>query len=279
MSPLTEVQICPIGSFLPVDEAGWLINDCRVENVPAALRVVLVDHFYQVFGDALISAYVRGSVARGTAVPGISDLDAFAVVADGTDVACPHLLPDARARFEAAAPGLKEFELDACQRVEVLRSYYSSWAFLVKTQSTCIHGEDLGTLIPPYRVGPHLMAEAMYLPLRLQAYTERTLSDIGPEQARATCQWMMKALVRAAFDLTLDRVGRYTRDLYPCWTTFSQIYPERSQDCERALRWAIAPDDDTAAHRVLIDEFGGWICTEGAGLLQTHGIDPARYEL
>ncbi len=276
---LPEVQIRPIGSFLPVDAAGWLTNDCRADNVPAALRLALVDCFGRIFGDALTSVYVRGSVARGTAVPGVSDLDAFAVVADGTDATCPHLSPQALAPLRAAAPWLTDFELGACRREEVVRTYFSSWAFLVKTQSACIHGEDLGTALQPYRVGPHLMAEAMYLPMRMDVYAQRVAGDADPGQAAATCQWMMKAIVRAAFDLTLDRSGRYTRDLYPCWTTFSQLYPEHASHAERALRWAIAPDDDTTAQRALVDTFGGWICTEGARLLRLHGIDPARYEL
>lgn len=278
LSP-ANTQIRAIGSFLPVDEAGWLVNDSRAEYVPAALRAALVDFFSQAFGDALVSIYVRGSVARGNAVPGISDLDAFAVLADGTDAACPHLSPDMLASLRAAAPQLTDFELSTCRGEEVTRSYYSSWAFLVKTQSACIYGEDLGAALEPYRVGPHLMAEAMYLPMRMQVYAQRVADDTTAEQAIATCQWMMKAIVRAAFDLTLDRAGRYTRDLYPCWTTFSQLYPEHAHHCERALQWAIAPDADTAAHRALVDAFGGWICAEGGRLLSLHGIDPASYEL
>jgi len=273
------VQILPIGSFLPLDAQGCLVNDCRADHVPAALRQALVEHFQALFGDALRSIYVRGSVARGTAVAGVSDLDAFAVVADGTPVACS-LLPDATlARLRAAAPHLADFELGVCTRDEVVRNYFSTWAFLVKTQSACIHGEDLADALEPYRVGPHLMAEAMYLPARLEAYAERVASDADEHQSTLTCQWIMKALVRAAFDLVIDRAGRYTRDLYPCWSTFSKWYPERAGDCERALRWAIAPDADTHAHAALVRDFGGWTCAEGKRLLQGHGIDLSRYEL
>jgi uncharacterized protein len=278
-SPGMRSLIRPMGSFHPVDGDGWLVNDTRADHVPVALRDRLINFFDERFGAALVAVYVRGSVARGTAVAGVSDLDAFAVVADGTEPVCPHLPSDTLAQFQAAAPGLIDFELNVCRRDDVVRNYFSTWAFLVKTQSARIHGEDLAAGLQPYRVGPHLMAEAMYLPLRMRDYAARIASDNSPEQATATCQWMMKAVVRAAFDLTLDRAGLYTRDLYPCWQTFSQFYPTRADDCERALRWAIAPDHNTTAHRALVDDFATWIGQEGVRLVQAHGIDLSRYEL
>ncbi|AKJ30949.1 hypothetical protein [Caldimonas brevitalea] len=271
----------PMGAFLPVDAEGYLVNDCRADHVPPALAALVIEHYRQSFGAHLRSVYVRGSVARGTAVDGVSDLDTFAVVDDAASPSCPLLPPELLERLHAAAPGLADFEFHACRRSAVTGSYYSTWAFLVKTQSACLHGEDLGPALAPYRVGPELMAEALYLRQRLALYAQRLAAEqqAPPPQQIATCQWFMKALVRAAFDLTLDRARRYTRDLYPCYATFAELYPERGPDCWRALEWAISPTPDTEPQRQLAEDFGHWICDEADVVARRNGIDPSRYVL
>lgn len=275
MSSVAELR--PIGAYMRTDADGYLLNECSASHVDPRL-IALVTQFYRdSYGAALVAVYVRGSVARGSAVDGVSDLDTFAVVEDGHADACP-LLPEAQqARLRAIAPGLVDYEFHACARSAVTGSYYSPWAFLVRTQSVCIHGTDLAPALAPYRVGPELMAEAIYLPQRMALYRQRLAREHTHEQRAATCQWMMKSLVRAAFDLTLEPGGRYTRDLYPCYSAFAGRYPQHESDCLRALRWAISPDGDSQAHSALAERLSAWIGGELARLAARYRLDMSNY--
>lgn len=276
---MTGVEIRKSGSYLPLAPDGSLVNDCDLRNIPAPLADEVVRLYREWFGETLNSVYIRGSVARGNVVEGVSDLDTFAVLAAGSASQCPLPGESDIERLRAVAPNLSGFEFHACTESDVIGNYYSTWPFLVKTQSVCIHGVDYATRLKPYWPDAHIMGEAMYLPARLKMYEERLLLETGSDEKRRTCEWMMKALVRAAFDVTLDRLRRYTRDLYLCYSAFSEFYPEREADCRRALLWAIAPDDDTAAHRALTDDFGRWIVVEMQKSVVRNKIDLSLYSL
>lgn len=276
---MTAVEIRKTGSYLPLAADGSLVNDCSLRNIPAPLADEVVRLYREWFGETLNSVYIRGSVARGNVVEGVSDLDTFAVLAAGSAPQCP--LPDERdiERLRTVAPNLSGFEFHACTESNVIDNYHSTWPFLIKTQSVCIHGIDYAARLKPYWPDAYIMGEAMYLPARLKLYEDRLLRETDGDEKRRTCEWMMKALVRAAFDVTLDRLRRYTRDLYLCYSAFSGFYPEREADCRRALQWAIAPDDDTAAHRALVDDFGRWIVVEMQKSVVRNKIDLGLYSL
>jgi alkylhydroperoxidase/carboxymuconolactone decarboxylase family protein YurZ len=268
-----------LGSFAPLDRDGFIVNDTRRENVPEALIEALVDYCRETFGEALVSIYVRGSLARGRAIPGVSDVDAFAVVSECEPDVCAVIPDSLLRRVREAAPLLGPLELSVCSVANVIDQPLGTWAFLVKTQAACVFGRDLAPNLRPYRPGPEIMGEALYLCTRLGIYERRRGADQSSHERRATCEWMMKALVRAAFDLTMDRVRQYTRDLYVCYATFAALYPEREDVCRNALEWAINPTDEPDAQSELVADFGAWIVRETEALVARHAMDLSRYRL
>jgi alkylhydroperoxidase/carboxymuconolactone decarboxylase family protein YurZ len=272
-------ELRAIGSYLPLDSDGNIICDCRAEHVPAALAARTVEYYRERFGDRVVSVYVRGSVARGTAVPHVSDFDAFAVLA--LDAPAPRVLlaPAELEQFRAIAPELRDFELNACTVSDVVDRYQGTWPFIVKTQATCIAGKDFAPDLRPYRPGPAIMGEALYLKQRLELYERRLAEDADDAARVATCEWMMKALVRAAFDLTMERLGRYTRDLYLCHAAFAAVYPERMELGRRALQWAVNPTSEVAEQRQVARELGGWVIGEAGRQCRAHDINLSQYRL
>jgi Nucleotidyltransferase domain len=72
------MTILPIGDFLPLDAEGYLVNPCRRDVIapPWSDAVTAIQSAYlHHHADRLHSIYVRGSVARGTAREGLSDID------------------------------------------------------------------------------------------------------------------------------------------------------------------------------------------------------------
>src|SRR6185437_6876302 len=78
-------QIQKNGVFLKTDGEGYLISDTGAAKIVSPWREA-VEFAREIevrrLGPRLHSLYLRGSAARGTALPGRSDLDLFAVLLD-----------------------------------------------------------------------------------------------------------------------------------------------------------------------------------------------------
>ena len=78
-----KIEIKPMGSYFEVDSEGYVINPASLEKVQEDWRPVIDDiteGYKKIFGYKLTQVYIRGSVAKGQAVPGVSDIDTFAYV-------------------------------------------------------------------------------------------------------------------------------------------------------------------------------------------------------
>ncbi len=76
------IEIQKHGAVLHTDPDGYLIPDVSLDNIvpPWDEAVDFIKNAYiGHLGESLHSVYIRGSVARGLAVEGISDLDSFAL--------------------------------------------------------------------------------------------------------------------------------------------------------------------------------------------------------
>lgn len=107
------VFILPIGSVQPVDAAGCIVNPCADHLVTGPWRAaaqVLVACCREQLGAALHSVHLRGSVPRGLALDGISDLDAAAVV-DGPATGAADWTTALEQRVLQAHPGCRGVDL------------------------------------------------------------------------------------------------------------------------------------------------------------------------
>ena len=75
--------IVRVGSYLATDKRGYIINDTSVTKIQRAWRKPIhemVCAYKSHFSNNLHSVYVRGSVVRGEAIKGVSDIDSFAIL-------------------------------------------------------------------------------------------------------------------------------------------------------------------------------------------------------
>src|SRR5688572_33403162 len=78
-----KVQIQPKGSYFQTDENGFLINPASAGKVQEKWKPLINDiaeAYKTKYGEKLKNVYIRGSVAKGEAVEGVSDIDTFAYV-------------------------------------------------------------------------------------------------------------------------------------------------------------------------------------------------------
>ncbi len=262
-----------IGEFLPTDEEGWIVNPCRGDRLQS-LWLDLIEDLKELcrerFGDNLRSLYIRGSVARGCAIAGISDLDGFAILYEE--------LGDGEDKWTASTQRLLKLKYPFCAGVEIGIIPYQNFLkthhlkVLLKTQSLCILGEDLGRslpsyILPSYKPGIDFVRQALLLPNFLKG-SEEKLRKLDPKSISFTTEVKQisavigKRMVRGGMELVVERSRQYTRDLYLCYESFSSYYPEQKLNMKKALELAIAPSANRAGLLIFINLFGSWLVSE-----------------
>ncbi|TDM05373.1 MAG: nucleotidyltransferase [Ideonella sp. MAG2] len=260
--------IRPIGDVLSVDAEGFLINPCHRDLIapPWSVAVAAVVEAYRShFGARLHSVYVRGSVAKGTAMLDVSDIDTFAVLhgePEDADRSWVEVLHPRLAQDFPFQSGVELAMVSLCTVREDTAAWV--WPFLIKTQSICLWGQDLAPTLPGFKPGPALASHALTLADDLQEFTVHCPEAGEARDGQDWCQWIMKRVVRAGFELTMARERTYTRDLYPCYAAFARHYPEQAPQMRQALQWAIGPTSDKATLAQFLDDFGVWMAAESA---------------
>ncbi|MEU3613066.1 nucleotidyltransferase domain-containing protein [Streptomyces sp. NPDC006872] len=268
-----------VGVSKGLDPQGHIAREGSLARVPHAYRPVVAaarDRLSAVFGTRLHSAYLYGSIPRGTARVGRSDLDLLAVLREeptDTDRA------DARALDEALD---KEFpQIDgggtllvghACVLSDLERH---DLGWFVACLCTPLLGEDLAEFLPRYRPDSLLARETNGdLALVLPRWRDRIGSaDDSEEARRPLVRFMSRHLVRTAFTLVMPRWNGWTSDLHEMAEAFGGYYPQRAEQLRAAAVLGYAPRGDRAVLTSYVDDLGPWLAQE---YTRVHGVKAPR---
>ncbi|MFC4003116.1 nucleotidyltransferase [Prauserella oleivorans] len=222
----------------------------------------------------LHSAYLYGSVPRGTAVAGVSDLDMLLALrrlptdADRADAQTVEAeLDRAFPQIDGAAIGL------ACATDLLSERERYDGGFFVACLCTPLTGPDLAEHLPRYRPTSLLAREtngdlaSLLPPWRLRAARAATEHD-----RRALGRSVGRRLVRTGFTLVMPRWGGWTSDLNRSAGVFGHYYPERAGQMRLAVDVGRG-SADASALRVLLDDLGPWLAAEYTAV---HGEKAAR---
>ncbi|WP_214814476.1 nucleotidyltransferase domain-containing protein [Exiguobacterium sp. s196] len=134
---------------LGTDDAGYVINQTSIRHVQPEFESVLfkaIELVKEAFDDQLHSIYLYGSIGRGTAVAGQSDLDLTVLVHEDVDAT---ELVEQTERLLTQHPevikidydiGRLDVALDPANRFE--------WGFWLRHLCTCVDGEDVSIQFP-----------------------------------------------------------------------------------------------------------------------------------
>jgi len=252
-------MIQAIGRYLPIDENGYLQNDCSWKKVPVHWQDLIEEtkEFYlKKVGDSLHSIYLRGSVPAGIAVDGIADLDTFALV-NHSQKAWERL----RWENTEESQWLKKYPF--VKAIEVVQSGISEkgdlsnpyLAPILKLQSICIWGESVLPALPDYRPGPDLLRNYRWIKEDL---TDLTLLPQNSEDFKS----VLKTILRTGFELVMEREQKFTTDLYPCWKSFAKYYPEWAGEMEKVLLYFLEPPKKKSDLVALAEGLGVFLIQE-----------------
>ena len=251
-----EIQIKEIGSYFKVDDEGYLINPASSEKITDEWRPVVQDivkGYKDHYGINLHSVYVRGSVGKGDAVPGISDIDTFAYVNLPKDQINTEWINDFEKELAQKYPFVQGFEIS----VDPIQDAPNDRILLL--QSACVFGTDLSKEMLKVKVGKETLGHVYSFRKNLAWFDEWSKKPQEKSEILNSCTWLMKRFLRTGLELTMERAGLYTRDLYPSYKVFAEYYPEKDDDMREVLFLALNPTDDLETIRKIRNNFGVWL--------------------
>ncbi|MFE6481541.1 nucleotidyltransferase domain-containing protein [Streptomyces sp. NPDC057757] len=266
-----------------LDAQGHIAPEGALGLIPREFGPVVVtarDRLMDVFGARLNSAYLYGSVPRGTARVGTSDLDLLLVLREEPteeDRADARSLDSALDKEFAQIDGSGTLLFSRTRLLSGLETHDLGW--FVACLCTRLLGEDLAEYLPRYRPDSLLARETNGdLALLLPRWHERiadTAADTADtaESRRRLVRFMSRHLVRTGFTLVMTRWNGWTSDLTEMAEAFAVYYPERAVEMRRAAVLGHEPSGDLAVLRSYVDDLGPWLAEEYA---RVHGVKAPR---
>lgn len=253
-----KTTIKPIGSYFEIDSEGYVINPTSHEKIQPEWKPLIgdmVEAYKRHCGDQLHGIYLRGSVARGAAVSGVSDVDSYAYTKqeDGIDKSWTKEEEKILLVRYPFAEGI-EFAIDPIK--------FAKEDKVMLAQSICLYGTDLTKGVAKLKPGRDMVVHVLTLGDRLEWFEKRLQKIESDEEIKKACVWLMKTFLRSGFELAMARSKTYTRDLYPCYETFSQYYPELEPKMHEFLYLALNPIANKETLRGMATEFGEWLQKE-----------------
>lgn len=250
-----------IGSVLETDANGYIVKTASIDKIQPEWRPAVdaaVEAYKHNLGDILHSVYVRGSVAKGEAIEGVSDIDTMALVTVSRDRVDTDWEKKFRSDFAEHFPFVNGVEI----LIKPVDRLGGGDKILITTQTVCLYGEDIAPQLPPLKPGRDMVMHAFTIEQEINQTIAFLQSADNPERITQKCTWIMKRMVRTGCELVMERSRKYTRDLYPCYELFTQYYPKQSDGMYRVLELAIYPTTDNQEIVGVLESFGGWIAQE-----------------
>jgi uncharacterized protein len=271
-----------------LDAQGFIEREGALGRIPYAFRPVVAaarERVPAVFGARLHSAYLYGSIPRGTARVGRSDLDLLLALreepGDADRKACRRL-GEALDKEFPEIDGVGTLLYSRARLLSDLETYDLGW--FVACLCTPLLGEDLAECLPRYRPDSLLARETNGdLGLLLPRWRRRIAdaedahdadgSDDTDEARRPLVRFMSRHLVRTGFTLVMPRWKGWTSDLGEMAEVFGAYYPARAAQMRAAAVLGYEPVGDAAVLRSYVDDLGPWLAEEYA---RVHGVKTPR---
>ncbi|MGV9563208.1 nucleotidyltransferase domain-containing protein [Streptomyces sp. NPDC003480] len=261
-----------------LDAQGYFRREGSLGLIPDAFRPAVAaarQWLPVVFGARMTGAYLYGSIPRGTARVGRSDLDLLVALDEEPTEADREDARGLGERLDREFPqidGVGTLLFSRARLLSDLETYDLGW--FVACLCTPLLGEDLAPLLPRYRPDSRLARETNGdLALLLPRWRARVAEATTEDARRSLVRGVSRHLVRTGFTLVMPWWNGWTSDLGEMAGAFAAYYPERAPQMRDAAVRGYEPNDDPAVLRSYVGDLGPWLAEEYA---RVHGIKAPR---
>lgn len=212
---------------LGVDPAGYILNQTSTQKIHPVYRELLnqiLAMLKRCAGAKLHSVYIYGSVGRGEAVQGISDIDLTVLLSSPLLPQEKVLLDRETAALIRLNPLVPKVDYDMGVVAEVLRQenqFY--WGFWLKHVCSCIYGEDLSVKWP--RMKPDIrICQAMNQDL-METLADYRKAILEKETDAYTLQSILKRIVRGAYCYVAVSDESWSTDIHKNLQILQHYFP------------------------------------------------------
>ncbi len=212
-------------------------------------------------GEALDSLYLYGSVARGCARAGFSDLDLTVVLVRSLSGQESARLEQLRQDLQLRHKEVVKIDFDLGTRQEVLDpAHLYSWGYWLKHECRCIHGADLAQQFEAFEPS-RAIAQAVngdYVQV-LNDYLQRIAATRDDSEALRLQREAARKLIRATNVLRPCSGGFWPRTLEEFAGCFSERHPELAESIDFFLIQARAPCMPKTLFSARLSSFLEWL--------------------
>ena len=72
----------------------------------------------------------------------------------------------------------------------------------------------------------------------------------------------MKRILRAGYELVMEKEKGYTRDLYPCYAGFTKYFPEQGSEMRQVLQLALNPTENISTIKNILSTIGMYVAIQ-----------------
>lgn len=222
-----------------LDELGFIRNDYSVDKIQPEFKPVvdsMVQQLTQRFPEQIDGIYLYGSIPRGTAVVGRSDLDVSIILNTPITESAKRIFQELSTAIPNRHPEISKIDIDpgylnTIQKPEEL--YY--WQFWLKHCCCCVWGNDRAISFVKHQ--PKLEI-ALALNGELPAFLGQMADSFSKMDDEAVAKIIGKKLVRAAYYFIAAKDESWYIDLAQCAQAAKEHYPDQQHDIELAYLFA-----------------------------------------
>lgn len=223
-----------------LDAQGFIRNDCSPENIQIEFQPVVevvVGELITQLPKQIDGIYLYGSVPRGTAMLGHSDLDVSVILTAPVSQNELGIFNKLSSSIPKAYPQISKLDIDPGERHRVLdpkEKYH--WQFWLKHCCCCIWGNDLSKELVSHKPSFEI-AEALNGDLAV--FFEQMSGRFAQMSDKAVAKVIGKKLIRAAYYFVAEKDGSWYINLPECVEVARKYYPNQHQDIDLAYQCAI----------------------------------------
>lgn len=285
---LLRVHMAIKGRIWQIDNRGFLINDAKIDYIKPPFQAVVddvVEAYQQHIGDEIHSIYMTGSIPRGLAVHGKSDLDAIALLEYYTEpeLVMQDWIAPTEQEITSKHDCISDVQMEIWPHGWVLHdpSEFSISAFILQTYAVCVWGADITPDLTKYKFTDKQTRLAIanddivQIEPDIQEAVAEIEADSSSENVSYWCKRICKNMIHTAFSLVMVDEAVHTRDIDVSVAYFLKHYPDYQSEIQQITNYIVSPTESAQNILDFLDTFGSQLITEGDHWLDEH--NPDRY--